>query len=80
MSIHFISTLIFPIKSFLIGPSFIICFSLPRLIVSFAFACIKHLWQQYLYLTGCLVSFIPLTGTIFIFVLPSPIYRKILKK
>ena len=65
-------------KPFLIGPLFIICLSLPRLIVSFAFACIRHSWQQYLYLAGYLVSFIPLTGTIFIFVLPSPIYRKIL--
>jgi hypothetical protein len=67
-------------KPFLIDPLFIICLSLPRLIVSFAFACIRHSWQQYLYLAGYLVSFIPLTGTIFIFVLPSPIYQKILMK
>jgi hypothetical protein len=65
-------------KPFVLGPLFIICLSLPRLIVSFAFACVKHSWQQYLYLAGYLISFIPLTGTIFIFVLPSPIYRKIL--
>jgi hypothetical protein len=65
-------------KPFVIGPLFIVCLLLPRLIVSFAFACVRHSWQQYLYLAGYLVSFIPLTGTIFIFVLPSPIYRKIL--
>jgi hypothetical protein len=62
----------------LIGSLFIVCRSLPLLIVSFAFPCVRHSWQQYLYLAGYLVSFIPLMETIFIFVLPSPLFREIL--
>jgi hypothetical protein len=74
---HILKEQLITYKPFIIGPLFIVCLSLPRLIVSFVLACIKHSWRQYLYLAGYLVSFVPLAGTFFIFVLPSPTYRKI---
>ena len=67
-------------KPFIISPLIIVCLLLPRLIVSFALMCVKHSWQNYLYLTGYIISFGPSMGTIFIFVLPSPTYRQILVK
>ena len=45
---------------------------IPRLILTFTLACIDKTWQRYVYL----ISFLPLTGVVFIYVLPSPKYRK----
>ncbi len=62
----------------------IIILEIPRFILTFALACIEHRWQRYVYLTGYIISFLPLIGILFIYVIPSPKYkeqfRKIMKK
>ncbi|CAF1217038.1 unnamed protein product, partial [Didymodactylos carnosus] len=63
-------------KPFVVSPVILIIVELPRLVSSFAFACIEFPWQKYIYLVSYFVSFIPLMGTIIIFVLPAPVYRE----
>ncbi|CAF1031787.1 unnamed protein product [Didymodactylos carnosus] len=63
-------------KPIIISPLLIILSELPRLILTFVLACIEYKWQIYLYFFGYLASLLPLTATLFIYVLPSPNYKK----
>ncbi|CAF1048431.1 unnamed protein product, partial [Didymodactylos carnosus] len=66
-------------KPFVISPLLLVIIGLPRLIFTFIFACVKYEWQTYLYLVSYFISFLSLTGTLFVFILPSPLYKKELK-
>ncbi|CAF1162457.1 unnamed protein product [Didymodactylos carnosus] len=63
-------------NSFVISPLLLILLELPRLVSSFAFACITFQWQKYLYLTSYFVSTLPLMTTLLIFVIPKESYKK----
>jgi hypothetical protein len=63
-------------KPLIISPIVILVLEIPRFILTFTLACIDHPWQRYVYLTGYLISFLPLTGVLFIYILPSPKYKK----
>jgi hypothetical protein len=67
-------------KPVLIGTMIIIILEIPRFVLTFALACIEQTWQRYVYLTGYLISFLPLTGILFIYVIPSPKYKEQLRK
>ena len=63
----------------LIGTGIIIILEIPRFVFTFALSCIEHTWQRYAYLTAYLMSFLPLTGILFIYIIPSPKYREQLR-
>jgi len=63
----------------LIDTVIIIILEIPRFILTFALSCIEHPWQRYMYLTGYLISFLPLTGILFIYIIPSPKYKESLR-
>jgi hypothetical protein len=63
-------------KPLIISPIIILILEIPRFVLTFTLACIDHPWQRYVYLTGYLISFLPLTGVLFIYILPSPKYKK----
>ena len=63
-------------KSILIGTMTVIVLEIPRFILTFTLACIDQTWQKYIYLFGYLVSFLPLAGLVFIYVMPSPKYKR----
>jgi hypothetical protein len=67
-------------KPVLIGTMIIIILEIPRFVLTFALACIEQTWQKYVYLTGYLISFLPLTGILFIYIIPSPKYKEQLRK
>jgi hypothetical protein len=67
-------------KYCLISPLLLLCFGLPRLVFTFAFACIELSWQKQVYMISYLVSILPMAMTFFIFILPSPDYIIQLKK
>jgi hypothetical protein len=54
----------------------IIILEIPHFVLTFTLACIEHAWQRYVYLAGYLISYLPLTGVLFIYILPSPKYKK----
>jgi hypothetical protein len=66
-------------KPIIISPTIILILEIPRFVLTFTLACIDHAWQRYAYLIGYLISFLPLTGVLFIYILPSPKYREELK-
>jgi hypothetical protein len=72
--------LIFQYRPFILSPVIIVLFSLPRLIFTFAFACIQEDWQRNLYLTGYFISCFPLASTFFVYVLTSPVYTAELRQ
>jgi hypothetical protein len=63
-------------KPFVIGTIVILILEIPRFVLTFTLACIDHAWQRYVHLAGYLISFLPLTGVLFIYILPSPKYKK----
>ena len=62
-------------KHLIISPLLLLVLTLPRLIFSLVSLCINTSWRNYVLLTGYYISFIPFMATLWIFVLPSPIYR-----
>jgi hypothetical protein len=70
---------IWGIKQAWISPCLLLAFGLPRLVLTFVFACIRYSWQEDLYMGSYLVSFVPMTATLIIFVLPSTAYVDELK-
>ncbi|CAF1285960.1 unnamed protein product [Adineta steineri] len=68
-------------KHLIIGPLFLALFALPRLVVSFLYVCNDHYYSgtgstfTLIYLTAFFISFIPHTAVLFIFVLPSHLYK-----
>jgi hypothetical protein len=65
---------IWAIKQTLISPCLLLVFGLPRLLLTFVFACVQYSWQEDLYIGSYLISFVPMTATLIIFVLPSTAY------
>ena len=63
-------------KPLLVGTTVITVTEIPRFILTFTLACIDYKWKRYVYLIGYLISFLPLAGVTFIYVIPSPKYRK----
>ncbi|CAF4029208.1 unnamed protein product, partial [Rotaria sordida] len=76
---YIIKEQLFKYISVLISTIIIIILEIPRLIFTFTFVCIDYSWQRYLYLTGYFISFLPLTSILFIYIIPSPKYKKQLK-
>ncbi|CAF1260909.1 unnamed protein product [Didymodactylos carnosus] len=67
-------------KHLIISPCVLVSLTLPRLIISFVYVCMKSPRQPYLFLFGYFISYLPSLATFFIFVLPSTTYRKELLK
>ena len=67
---------IYKYKPIIVSPTVILILEFPRFVLTFTLACIDHAWQRYVYLIGYLISFLPLTGVLFIYILPSPKYRE----
>jgi hypothetical protein len=67
-------------KHCLISPIVLLIFGLPRLVFTFAFACIESSRQKQAYMASYLVSALPMAMTFFIFLLPSPAYLNEVKK
>jgi hypothetical protein len=63
-------------KPLIISPLVILILEIPRFVFTFTLACIEHPWQRYVHLASYLISFLPLTGVLFIYILPSPKYKK----
>ena len=63
-------------KSVLIGTMSVIILEIPRLVLTFTLACIDKNWHRYMYLLGYLISFLPLVGLVFIYIIPSPKYNQ----
>ncbi|CAF1163612.1 unnamed protein product [Didymodactylos carnosus] len=63
-------------KPFVLSPFVLVILQIPHLLLSFTLVCIESNWQKYFYLITYFVSCLPLTGTLVIFVLPSPVYKK----
>jgi hypothetical protein len=53
--------------------------ALPRLIISLGSLCIDTSWRNYVFLAGYFISFMPFMLTLFIFIIPAPVYRDELK-
>ncbi len=66
-------------KSIIISTITIIVLEIPRFIIIFTLACIEYDWQRYLHLTGYLLSLVPFITILFIYIVPSPKYKKQLK-
>jgi len=63
-------------KSLIISTMIIIILEIPRFLFTFILACIEYPWQRYTYLTAYFISFLPLMGIFFIYIMPSPKYKK----
>ncbi|CAF1580370.1 unnamed protein product [Adineta ricciae] len=63
-------------KLLIISPIVISILEIPRLILTFVLSCIQYKWQRYIYLISYIISFLPLTAILFIYVMPSPKYSK----
>ena len=61
-------------KHLLIAPIVSITLSLPRIIISFIFKCMKSTNDSWLYLFGYFISLVPYLIVFIIFVLPSKFY------
>ncbi|CAF3580012.1 unnamed protein product [Rotaria sp. Silwood1] len=62
-------------KHIIIAPSILLLLGLPRLIISFTSRCMRSPRQPWLYLIGYFLAFVPSMSTLFVFVLPSKVYR-----
>jgi hypothetical protein len=67
-------------KNLIISPIILIILSLPRLIISFLFGCIKIHRNPWLFIFAYYISFVPPLLTSIIFILPSKTYKKELIK
>ena len=63
-------------KNLLIGPTMLIVFAVPRLIISLASGCMRSAKNSWLFLLGYFMSLIPPLGTFILFVLPSTLYNQ----
>lgn len=63
-------------KQLLISPIILVVLSLPRLIISLISGCVDVSRQQWLYLSGYFISFVPSMLVFVVFVLPSGLYKK----
>ena len=64
------------LKHLFISPLILILLALPRLIISFLSGCMKTARDDpWLYLIGYLISFVPPMSLIFVFILPSDVYK-----
>ena len=59
-------------KPLIIGTMINVLLEIPRFISTFTLSCIEHAWQRYLYLAGYLLSFVPLSSILFIYIITSP--------
>jgi hypothetical protein len=66
-------------KYLLISPTVLLIMALPRLVLSLGSLCIDTSCRNFIFLAGYFISFIPFMTTLFIFVLPSPVYYNELK-
>jgi hypothetical protein len=67
-------------KDLLISPCVLLVLGLPRLVFTFAFACVQHPWQQHVYIASYFISILPMALSLFIFVFPSVTCKKDLMK
>ncbi|CAF3343036.1 unnamed protein product [Rotaria sp. Silwood2] len=67
-------------KQLLITHTVLLILALPRLIISLGSLCIDTTWRNYVFLAGYFISFMPIVTTLFIFVIPAPLYRDELKQ
>jgi len=67
-------------KQILIAPIILILLALPRLVLVYLRTCMQSENDAWLYLCGYFVSFIPPMLTFVIFILPSKVYKKELRK
>ena len=67
-------------KHLLISPIILVILSLPRLIISFTLDCQKSSKHFWFFLLGYFISFMPSVFIFFVFVLPSPTYKKEFKQ
>ena len=63
-------------RNLLIGPTMLIAFAIPRLIISLASGCMRSTKDSWLFLLGYFVSLVPPLGTFVLFVLPSTLYKQ----
>ena len=63
-------------KTVFISTFLIILLEIPRCVVTLFYACITHQWHRSILLIVNLISFLPLTTLLFIFILPSPKYKQ----
>lgn len=66
-------------KSVVISTLLIVILEMPRCLVTFFYACIIHRWHRPILLSVHLLSFLPLTALLFIYILPSPKYNQSLR-
>ena len=66
-------------KHLIISPIVLLILTLPRLVISLGSLCIDTSWRNYVFLAGYFISFIPFVTTLFVFILPSPLYSDELK-
>jgi hypothetical protein len=66
-------------KHLFISPVLLLLFTLPRLVISLGSLCISTSWRNYVFLTGYFISFVPFMTTLFIFILPAPVFRNELR-
>ena len=67
-------------KQLLISPMILLILALPRLIISLGSLCVDTSWRHYAFLAGYFISFAPIMLTLFVFIVPAPVYRDELKK
>ncbi|CAF3512691.1 unnamed protein product [Rotaria sp. Silwood1] len=63
-------------KHLIISPIINVILSIPRLIISFLSGCMKSNRDPQLFLFGYFISFLPLSLTLIVFILPSEPYKK----
>ncbi|UJR12115.1 hypothetical protein I4U23_016293 [Adineta vaga] len=63
-------------KHILIAPIVLGCLAVPRLVLSFIFVCQKLDRQPYISLISYCIAFLPCMAIVFVFILPSEIFRK----
>ena len=66
-------------RNIIISPIILVILAIPRLIISSISGCTRVSQDAWLYLLGYFISFIPSISILFVFVLPSELYRKQLK-
>jgi len=62
-------------KRILIGPVVLACLGIPRILFLFIFICTKLDQHPYPSLLGYLIGFLPSMSVLFVFILPSHVYR-----
>ncbi|UJR34750.1 hypothetical protein I4U23_027528 [Adineta vaga] len=66
-------------KHILLGPLLLAIFSFPRILFLFLFVCTKFDQRPFLSLFAYLIGFIPSMSILFLFILPSSLYRSALR-